>query len=229
MASLRTDAEVRQDVVDALTCDIRIDASQISVDVVGHLVTLRGAIPSYYEKRTAGDLVRRIKGVRDVRNELRVLPSVPRSDEAIAADVRAALTRNTWVDESAVQVRVVSGVVYLLGAVDTYNAKSYAEGEAWSVPGVVDVVDQIAIHPVTNRTDTEIAHEVRTDVAHNLRVDPQRIQVDVRGGTVYLRGNVSSLEQKWLADEIAWWTAGVRDVVNELGVEPPAQASGGAR
>lgn len=223
MATLRSDAEVRQDVTDALICDIRIDATKITIGVVHNVVTLSGIVSSYYEKRTAGDLVRRIKGVRDVVNELRVMPAQPRSDVQITADVQAALARDVWVDERNIDLRVKDGVVYLSGIVDVYTAKSYAEGDAWSVPGVIDVVDNIVVAPRTTRTDTEIANEVRTDITHNVRLDPLQITVDVHSGVVFLRGSVSTLEQKWLADEVAWWTVGVRDVVNELQVESPGK------
>jgi len=228
MATLRNDAEVRRDVIDALTCDVRVDAGRIAVDVVLQVVYLRGIVESYFEKRVAGDLVRRIKGVRDVVSELRVVPSQPRSDAAISADVRAALARDVWIDERRVDVRVVDGIVYLSGSVDAYTGKTYAEADAWGVQGVVDVVDQIEVTPPMIRTDAEIANAVRTDIDHNIRVDPKRISVVVRGGVVNLSGQVQTLEQKWLAEEVSWWTAGVRDVVNQLQVEPPpALAQGG--
>jgi osmotically-inducible protein OsmY len=227
MATLRSDAEVRQDVLNALSCDMRIDATRISVDVVNNVVILRGIISSYFEKRVAEEVVGRIKGVRDVVNELRVVPAQPRPDQQIAEEVRAALARDVWVDERHIDVNVSGGVVYLSGTVDNYPAKAHAEGDAWGVPGVVDVVDNVVVVPRTTRTDSEIAREVRSDIEKNLRVDPEAISIEVSGGTVYLRGTVKSQEQKWMADEIAWWTAGVRDVVNELKVEPPAAAAGG--
>ncbi|MBI2942462.1 MAG: BON domain-containing protein [Chloroflexi bacterium] len=220
MATTRADADIRQDVLEALTCDIRVDASNVDAEVVGGVVHLRGTVPSYFEKRTAADIVNRIKGVVDVVNELRVQPVTPRRDEDITIDVRAALKRDVWVDEDKVEVKTVGGVVYLSGTVESYTEKSYAEADAWSVVGVIDVVNNIVIAPKPTRTDEEIAAEVRNDLARNIRIDPTRIQVSVMNGTVYLRGTVSTIEQKWLADEVAWWTAGVRNVVNELQVQP---------
>lgn len=227
MATIRSDAEVRQNVLDALQSDIRVESTRVGAEVVDGVVTLRGVVSTEFERRVAEDITRRIKGVRDVANELRVVPPRPRSDEKIASDVCAALSRDVWLDERRVAVRVREGVVYLSGNVETYPAKSHAEGDAWSVEGVVDVVDDIAVEHNTTRTDAEIMREVRDDLDRNLRLDPNAISVDVRGGTVYLRGKVRTIEQKWLADEIAWWTAGVRDVVNELIVEQSGSAAGG--
>lgn len=68
------------------------------------------------------------------------------------------------------------------------------------------------------RSDAEIGQEVRTDLALNLRPATGQLAAEVRNGTVYLRGVARDLEEKQLAEEISWWTAGVRDVVNELKV-----------
>ncbi len=228
MATLRSDAEVRQDVLDALNADMRVDASRIDVDVTNNVVFLRGVVSTYFEKRTAEGIVRRIKGVRDVANELRVFPAQPRSDQEIADDVRAALASDVWVDERTIEVTVSNGVVYLSGTVDSYPAKAHAEAAAWGIAGVLDVVDNLTVTPPSARTDAEIAREVRSDLDKNLRLPPDAISIEVRGGTVFLRGSVVSLEQKWLADEIAWWTTGVRDVVNELKVAPTAANAGGS-
>ncbi|HEY8476937.1 MAG TPA: BON domain-containing protein [Chloroflexota bacterium] len=216
----RSSTDIQHDVIDALTADIRVDASNIDVDVVGGVVYLRGTVPTYYEKRVATEIVNRIKGVVDVVNELRVAPVTPRSDAAIAADVRAALERDAWVDADKITVTVTNGVVYLSGTVDSYTEKSYAESDAWSVEGVVDVVNNITIVPRPTRSDAEIATDVRADLVRNIRIDPSRISVEVVNGVVYLRGSVSTIGQKWLASDVAWWTPGVKDVVNELQVVP---------
>jgi osmotically-inducible protein OsmY len=218
MAVSRTDLEVRCDVSDALASDIRVDAQHLDVQVAAGIVHLRGSVPSYYEKRIATEITNRIKGVADVVNELRVSPLAPRADQEILADVRAALRRDVWVDEGKIDVNVTVGAVRLGGTVESYTEKSYAETDAWSVPGVTEVLNEVNIRPAEIRRDDEVAAQVRGDLQRNIRIDPAQIQVDVSGGVVTLRGTVLTVEQKWLADEVAWWTAGVRDVVNDLRV-----------
>jgi len=220
VAVVRSDLDIQQDVVDALTTDIRIDSTNVSVDVVGGVVYLRGTVPSFHEKRIATEIANRIKGVVDVVNELRVAPITLRTDQEITDDVRAALTRDVWVDERKIDVSTVGGVVYLSGNVDSYTEKSYAESDAWSVQGVVDVVNNIVITPVPARTDAQIAQDVRAELVRNIRIDPSKVTVEVVNGVVYLRGSVTTTEQRWLASDVAWWTPGVRDVVNELKVVP---------
>jgi len=221
MPALRSDAEVRQEAVETLTRDVRVDASHVEVHVANGVVTLRGFVGTSFERRVAEDIVRRVKGVRDLRNELQIAPRSTRSDAEIAADVRSALDRYPGFEAHRIAVRVQNGVVTLNGVVGSYAERANAEAAAWQSTGIVDVVNNLAIEPAMTRIDSEIANEVLIDLAHNLDLTRQKIQVEVQGGVVYLRGTVSSLDQKWQADEIAWWTTGVRDVINELTVEPP--------
>ncbi|HEX5414055.1 MAG TPA: BON domain-containing protein [Chloroflexota bacterium] len=218
MPALRSDAEVRQEVVEALTRDVRVDASQVDVQVENGVVTLRGSVTTPLERSVASEIVRRVKGVRELRNELRVDNNASRSDAEIEAEVRAAFGRYASLDAQRILVRVRDGVVTLTGVVGNYAERANAEAAAWQSTGVAEVVNNLAIEPATARTDAEIAGEVRIDLAHNLDLARQKIQVEVTGGVVYLRGSVSSLDVKWQADEIAWWTTGVRDVINELTV-----------
>ena len=51
------------------------------------------------------------------------------------------------------------------------------------------------------------------------------ISITVKDGVVTLDGDVESLRHKRLAGHLAWWIAGVTDVVNGLGVEPPQSDS----
>lgn len=226
MPALRSDAEVHQEAVEALTRDVRVDAGHVDVHVVNGLVTLRGSVLTPFERRVAEDIVRRVKGVRDLRNELQVTSNAARSDVEIASDVRVALDRYPGLVAQRISVRVHDGVVTLSGVVGSYAERANAETAAWQSTGIVEVVNNLAIEPAMTRTDAEIASEVRIDLAHNMDVTRQKIQVVVQGGVVYLRGTVSSLDQKWQADEVAWWTTGVRDVINELTVEPPAPPKG---
>ncbi|MCL5958297.1 MAG: BON domain-containing protein [Chloroflexi bacterium] len=218
VSQARTDLEISQDVMDALTSDVRLKITNLGVDVVGGTVYISGNVSHLYEKKTATEVSNRIKGVLEVVNTLGVVPEEQRSDDAIVADVEAALSRNIWVDEQRIGVSCTCGVVTLSGQVVSYTEKSAAEGDAWSVAGVRDVVNEITIFPIAPTPDEEIAESVREDLTRNIRVDPSKVQVEVHSGVVYLKGTVGTVPQKWLVDDLAWWTAGVTDVVNELTV-----------
>ena len=68
-----------------------------------------------------------------------------RNDEQIKADIEEALTDDSWLDASGVQVNVQNGVVTLTGVVDSRESKRRAEELADSVLGVRDVQNNLRI------------------------------------------------------------------------------------
>lgn len=69
---VRSDARITDDIIDRLTDDDRIDASEILVMVEAGVVTLTGNVPERGMKHRAEDLVADASGVRDVHNRIRV-------------------------------------------------------------------------------------------------------------------------------------------------------------
>lgn len=215
------DETLRDEVTTALKNDVRVDETGINVDVVGGTVYLTGVVPSLFEKRTAAEIAARIKGVLDVDNELQVTPQVVYSDEQIARDIRGALARDAWVDESRVKVVVSQGVVYLTGTVQDGVERKAATDDAWTAPGVLDVINELDVAPHSLRTDDEIAAELQRDLDRNVRLNPKKVRVRVRDGVVYLEGTVSTIIQRWISEDIARWIPGVVDVVNRLTIAGP--------
>lgn len=68
----RSDERIYADVCELLTDDDRIDASEIEVSVSSGEVTLSGRVRGRNAKRRATDLVERVRGVRQVYNNIRV-------------------------------------------------------------------------------------------------------------------------------------------------------------
>jgi osmotically-inducible protein OsmY len=68
----RDDAELKEDVEDALFYDTWVDAEAIAVEVQDGVVTLSGALPSYEEIRYATDDAWDVDGVIGVRSELKL-------------------------------------------------------------------------------------------------------------------------------------------------------------
>ncbi len=65
---IRTDAQIRGDVISALAFDPLTEAFQIDVSVENGVVTLEGTVDSYAEKIVAEQVAQNVKGVIDVRN-----------------------------------------------------------------------------------------------------------------------------------------------------------------
>lgn len=89
----RSDDRIKEDVSDALTDHEDVDATEIEVTVKSGEVTLSGTVEARYMKRLAEDIAERVRGVRDVRNELRVKQVARGSSGTVSA--RSAGAANT--------------------------------------------------------------------------------------------------------------------------------------
>ena len=214
----RTDAETEFDVRDTLHSDLRLTSGEIEAVVRGGIAHLTGSVPTDAQKALAGTVADRIKGVRRVDNQLAIVPLSPRSDVEITADISMALAQDPGVDEDKIEVTTVDGFVYLRGTVGSYAMRMAADDDARRVPGVLDVIDELVVLPSLTRSDLDAAADVGNQLYRNLRLRPGQIQAEVIGGVAYLKGEVDTVSQRWLADELARWTPGVLDVVNELRV-----------
>ncbi|MDQ3287439.1 MAG: BON domain-containing protein [Pseudomonadota bacterium] len=73
---LRSDKRIADDLIDRLTDDDQLDASEILVMVENGVATLTGEVPARWMKRHAEEIAARVSGMRDVRNQLIVDPGV---------------------------------------------------------------------------------------------------------------------------------------------------------
>ncbi len=139
----------------------------------------------------------------------------------------AALRFDQRLAESAprLDAHSLDGLLRLTGMVEQPWQKFRAQWVVQQVPGVERVENLVEVTPAAQRTDQEIAQEVVRVFLQDPYLDERAIQAEVTEGVVHLRGRVPSLLRKRLAGVLAWWCPSVRDVVNELEVEPPDQDS----
>ncbi len=106
-------------------------------------VTLSGEVDFQFQKRSAETVVRRLKGVRGISNNITVTSQV--TPAAVKEKIEAALQRHASLDAKAIKVKVDEGKVELKGTVHSYAEKMDAEDAAWSAPGVTEVEDKLLI------------------------------------------------------------------------------------
>jgi len=141
----KSDEEIADDVRGNLKRDAWVEWSRISIEVIDGVVFLRGTVASMVEKQEAENDARWIAGVVDVVNHLVVKPEITIADAEIERDVRAALIKNTRLDLTEMNVDVTDGVVTLTGEVPNFTQKRSPNSSAFSVPGVVDVVNELHV------------------------------------------------------------------------------------
>ncbi len=87
--------------------------------------------------------MRKLGGVKGVVNLIVVRPKIEAA--FVRAKLTAALERRADIEASRIKVDVIDGKVMLTGEVDNWLEREEAERAAWSVPGVMEVDDQITI------------------------------------------------------------------------------------
>jgi osmotically-inducible protein OsmY len=114
------DRILRQSIIAALDFEPSIDADNIGVIVDDGVVTLSGHVSSYAQKLAAETVVKRIKGVAGIAQEIEVRldgDQIPHDDE-IAKQALVTLAYDVLLPADAIQVRVAKGWVTLTGEVD---------------------------------------------------------------------------------------------------------------
>ena len=141
----RPDPDIARDAVSALKAELPISHDRIKVIVKDGWVTLEGAVEWQYQKTTAENAVRKVKGVKGVTNVITVKPKVQPSE--LQRKIMDAFKRNAEVDANRITVEANGSEVILKGTVRSWIEREEAERVAWSAPGVTKVEDRIVVSP----------------------------------------------------------------------------------
>jgi len=197
-----------------------ITKSKIHVEVADGFVTLSGCVPTFRQKERLHRFVMGLKGVRALKDLLRVWSVETIADREIALHVRHALDAHAELPPGTAAVHVRSGVVTLQGYVRTAEEKSVAEQVANHCRGVNSVVNELRVNPLDEISDAATVRAVRGALAYCKDFETDGINVSCDDGRVLLHGEVPSLLDRMLAEELARLQAGVREVENHIHVQP---------
>ena len=213
---MKTDSQLKRDVMDELAWDPAVSANAIGVAVKDGVVTLSGHLDTFAEKVAVQRAVRRVTGVRAMAIELdvKLAPQHQRSDTEIAAAAEHALRWNIVVPADRVRATVEQGWVQLTGEVDWDYQRQAAYKSVRSLTGVVGVSNEITLRQRT--TPADLAQRIEDALKRQALREAHRVQVTVENGTVTLKGSVHSWQERDAAQGAAWSAPGVRDVVSQL-------------
>jgi len=213
-----SDQTLQEYVAEELHWDPKVDAKAIAVSAKDGIVTLRGTIGSFHQKREATKAAERIQGVAEVDNQLEVqiLTDKRRADADLRGDVLQALMLDAWVPAS-VDAVAREGVVTLDGAVEHQYQRDEALQVTGHVPGVVAVENNIQLVP-SMPDGPDVQHAIKKALERDAKIEAERLDVETSPGTVTLKGNVHSVYERDAAVAAAWAAPGVRHVDDQLNI-----------
>ncbi len=146
---MKTDTQIRQDVIAALRWEPALDSDQLQVSVSLGIVRLCGHVGSCAEKWNADHATQRVLGVRGLSSEVRIRLAVTnkRNDADIASAVVNVLRWMSYLPKNSVKVHVEMACITLSGEVRSEFQREAICDTVRLLIGVLDIIDNIAVKP----------------------------------------------------------------------------------
>lgn len=245
-----SDADLKTRLAGALEKNKALGDSEIRVKSVNAgVVLLEGKAKTLSDHRRALEIAAREKGTVRVESSIespdRLADSEiwqegaydsARSEGSTARDIwitsaaKVRLMANSETPAMEINVDTNGGIVTLFGVVSTQKAKDAASNEVRKVGGVKSVNNELQIvakenvHLVAEK-DADIKSAVERRLATHEDLEDSMIDVEVSNGIARLSGSVGSQVDRLTALTAARGTSGVRAVLDDLKLSPPAVSS----
>lgn len=142
----KSDAEIKQAVVQELKWNTRVDETKIGVSVDRGVITLVGTVDHYAQVLSAEEAIQYLPGVRGITNEIQIrVPKVLAHD--VRKSIEEAIVRHAHREAMHLKLDVYDGRVTVAGVVPSLAEKRAVLGAARQTPGVRFVEDLLRIGP----------------------------------------------------------------------------------
>ncbi|HEX5542906.1 MAG TPA: BON domain-containing protein [Micromonospora sp.] len=217
----RMDQDIQRDLLEELKWEAQVRPNEIGVAVQDGVVTLSGWVNNYAKKWAAERTAHRIRGVRAVANDIEVrLPTTAqRTDADIATAATRALEWDAFVPLENLDVTVSNGWVMLQGEVEWEYQRRAAESAVGRLAGVHGVSNGLTVRPPAQPAPHDVKEQIETALVRSAETDAERIDIDVQGNRIVLRGTVRSWLERQEAERVSWSAPGVISVENQITVQ----------
>ncbi len=214
---MKTDLELKKDILAELAYEPSINAADIGVLVRQGGVLLNGSVGSYAAKLAAAHAAKRVAGAKGVADEIAVrLPaSSRRTDDEIAAAAVKSIDWIITVPTGAVTVTVRDGWLTLKGTVEWAHQKNAAEEAVQRLTGVKGINNLITIRP-KQPIPSDVNTAIKAAFERHALLDARKITVETSGSKVVLRGTLGSCLEREEAERAARSAPGVSEVENHI-------------
>ena len=211
---------LRRKIIDELRRDPSIDASKVNVAVDDGRVILWGSVHTYPEKLRCDEIIKAIRGVTNVQNDLEVRLTIAdyRSDETLQRLINDVLEWIALLPQERPSATVINGCVTIQGCVLFAFQKRVAGDAVGLIAGVRAIVNRIEVVPhIADPRDLE--KELRQALCRRLPSE-RSIDIKTRGGRVTLRGTVATCAEREQILDLVCCAPGVAKIDDHLQVKP---------
>jgi len=211
-------------------CKTLLKDSLLTVKVENRVLVLSGQVLEDCQRQLAEETARRLPGVGKVENRLEVqLDEQADADQRIQARVRDVLAMHRNAAVRGARIDSHNGVVHLLGTAPTDGERNQASSCTEDIDGVVGVINEMTIEQAPNQADkislTEIddptiAAMVKVALQLHRSTRFASAEIVCIGGVVTVTGKARTLAEKNVVARVTAEIVGVREVRNNLSIEP---------
>lgn len=215
---MKSDRQLKQDVIDELAWEPSVNDTAIGVEVDHGIVTLTGHLCSYAEKLAAEKAAQRVAGVKGlaIKIDVRLSGLSERTDAEIAGTASQGLEWNAWLPKDRFQVMVENGWVTVSGEVEHDFQRTVAENVLRTLMGVVGISNKIVVKPGV--VPTNVKSLIEAALQRRAHAETLNITVTVDGDEVTLSGPVMSVAEARAAVKAAALAPGVTRVIDSMTV-----------
>ncbi len=143
--SPRDDSDIARAIAHVLQWNVQIPEGRVQAQVEHGWVTLDGEVNHEFQRREVERMVRQVRGVTGVLDNITVAPTT--SPEAVAAQIEETFKREAEIDARHIRVDVTDHTAKLYGHVHSLKEANVATAAAAAAPGVARVESHLEVSP----------------------------------------------------------------------------------